>query len=389
VSSPSAGSLVIENARADGDGLERIVLGGAGRILSDPQGDVTVVDAGGRLVVPVFAEPHVHLDRAFSTAITGWNRSGLLDEAVERFIGSIDRMTADSLMPGALRALKLLGDAGVGHVRTHTAVGGALGFRAWDAVEQAASLVPDVEVRQVAMPITSNLHQPEIASWVREAAARGAVAVGGAPWRAEDPTAATWAAAELAAELGIALDLHVDETDDPSVDTLPVLASAVESTGLGGTAIATHCCSLAGRPEAVARAEAEALGRAGVAVVVCPVSNLCLQGRRTGVRGIAPVAWLHEASVTVGVGLDNLCDVVVAVGSADPLRAAWLLAIAGHLTGERDLAWVGAAVTRGNRRLCGLPDGLSPGSPADVLMIDATSLAEAVALVPFRHRLRR
>jgi hypothetical protein len=72
--------------------------------------------------------------------------------------------------------------------------------------------------------------------------------------------------------------------------------------------------------------------------------------------------------------------------------AAWpgvrrLLAIAGHLTGEEDLAWLGKVVVRENRRLCGLTDGLSPGDPAQVLLIDATSLSEAVALVPSRERL--
>ena len=383
----SLSCLVIENARTGEGPLRRVVLGGDGRILAEPRGNIRTVDAKGRLVVPTLAEPHVHLDRAFSLALTGWNRTGLLDEAVERFVGSVDKMTVQALARGACRALGLLAAAGVAHVRTHTAVGGALGFRAWEAVETAASSVPEVEVRQVAMPLTSNLHHPEVASWVREAAARGAVAVGGAPWRAENPGAATRAAADLAAELGIGLDVHVDETDDPRMDTLPDLVAAVESTSLGGKAIATHCCSLAGRPEPVARSEAEALAQAGIAVLVCPVSNLCLQGRQGGMRGIAPVRLLQEATVTVGLGLDNLCDVVVAVGTADPLRAAWLLAIAGHLTGEEDLAWLGKVVVRENRRLCGLTDGLSPGDPAQVLLIDATSLSEAVALVPSRERL--
>jgi cytosine deaminase len=213
------------------------------------------------------------------------------------------------------------------------------------------------------------------------------VAVGGAPWRADDPAAATRAAAALAAELGIGLDLHMDETDDPAVDTLPELVAAVEESGLGGRAVAAHCCSLAGRPEPVARQEAEALARAGVAVVICPVSNLCLQGRQTGVRGVAPVRLLRQASVTVGVGLDNLCDVVVAVGTPDPLRAAWLLALVGHLTTEDELDWLGRVVTGENRRLCGLRPGLEPGGAADVLVIEAASLAEAVALVPSRRRL--
>jgi cytosine deaminase len=173
------------------------------------------------------------------------------------------------------------------------------------------------------------------------------------------------------------------------VDTLTELAAVVEEVGLSGRAVAVHCCSLAGRPETVARREAEALARAGVAVVVCPVSNLCLQGRQTGDRGIAPVRLLREASVGVGIGIDNICDAVVAVGTGDPLRAAWLLAIGGHLTGEEDLEWIGNTVVAGNRRLCGLPEGLHPGDPADVLLLDARSLAEAVSLVPSRERLRR
>jgi len=345
-----------------------------------------VSDVPGPLIVPTFAEPHAHLDRAFSSAITGWNHSGSLDEAVERFLGSIDRMTVESLAPGGRRALGLLYDAGVGHVRTHTAVGGPLGFRAWEAVEKAATL-PGVEVRQVAMPIDSNLDAPEVAAWIREGAARGAVAVGGAPWRAEDPVSATRAAADLAAELGIGLDLHVDETDDPSVDTLGTLAAAVTETGLAGRATAHHCCSLALRPEAVARAEAEALAAAGVAVVVCPVSNLCLQGRSCGARGLAPIRWLRDAGVRIGIGLDNIRDVVVSVGTADPLRAAWLVAVAGHLTGEDDLEWLGRTVTGGNRRICNLPDDVEDGDTADLLAIEAASLAEAVALVPPRQRL--
>jgi cytosine/creatinine deaminase len=347
-----------------------------------------VRDVPDRLVVPTFAEPHVHLDRAFSTAITGWNRSGSLDEAVDRFLGSIDRMTVEALAPGGRRALELLYDAGVGYVRTHTAVGGPLGFRAWEAVEKAvAAAAPGIEVRQVVMPIDSNLDHPEVGAWIREAAARGAVAVGGAPWRADDPVSATRAAAELAADLGLGLDLHVDETDDPNVDTLGVLAAAATDAQLAGRATAHHCCSLARRPEAVARAEAEQLAAAGVAVVVCPVSNLSLQGRACGARGLAPVRWLRDADVRLGIGLDNIRDVVVSVGTADPLRAAWLLAVAGHLTGEDDLEWLGNVVTSGNRVICNLPDQPGEAGVDEFLVIEAASLAEAVALVPPRQRL--
>ena len=379
--------LVVENAYLAGDRRGSIVLGSAGRILAGTQGEVTTFDAGGRVVVGAFAEPHTHLDRAFGSAVTGSNASGSLTEAIERFKRSLPGLTVEIVAQGARRALELLVAAGVSHVRTHTAVGGAVDFCAWEAVEKAASESPGVEVHQVALPIDANLDHPEVASWVREAAARGAVAVGGAPWRAVDPVAATRAAGELAGELGIGLDLHVDETDDARVDTLPILAAVVEEVGLGGRTLAAHCCSLAGRPPLEARRETEALAAAGVAVVLCPVSNLCLQGRQTGARGIPPVRWLKQASVTVGIGLDNLYDVFVPVATADPLRAAWVLALGDHLTGEDDLDWLGRTVVTGNRRLCGLTDGLAPGDRADVLLLDARTLAEAVAMVPGRRRL--
>jgi cytosine/adenosine deaminase-related metal-dependent hydrolase len=129
------------------------------------------------------------------------------------------------------------------------------------------------------------------------------------------------------------------------------------------------------------------LAAAGVAVVVCPVSYLCLQGRSCDARGLAPIRWLRDAGVSIGIGLDNIRDVVVSVGTADPLRAAWLVAVAEHLTGEDDLEWLGRAVTAGNRRICSLPEDVEEAGTDELLVIEAVSLAKAVALVPPRQRL--
>ena len=50
------------------------------------------------------------------------------------------------------------------------------------------------------------------------------------------------------------------------------------------------------------------------------------------------------------------------------------------------LEWLGRAVTSGNRRVCGLPPEPEPGAGGDRVVIEAASLAEAVALVPARRR---
>ena len=83
-SGSSESCLVVGNARIGVEGLGSIVLGSDGTILAAAQGDVRTFNAGGRVVVPAFAEPHAHLDRAFSQAITGANQSGTLLEASRR-----------------------------------------------------------------------------------------------------------------------------------------------------------------------------------------------------------------------------------------------------------------------------------------------------------------
>ena len=379
--------FVVRGAQLPSGATADVWVDGNRRIAPGEVPGARVIDAGGRLLAPALAEPHAHLDRAFSLEVTGSNRSGTLAEAIHRFDAALGQMTADTLQPGAQRALQMMDSAGVAHVRTHTAVGGRLGFRAWEAVEVAARTVPQIQVQQVPMPSDPNCHLPNVAAWIREAVARGGVAVGGAPWLADDPSAATRASAELAAELGIQLDLHVDETDDPDVSTLLVLADAVQKAGLRGRAVAAHCCSLGTRPAQMVRGEVEALAESDIAVVLLPLSNLALQGRSSGVRGLAPVGLLRDAGVTLAVGSDNIRDVVVGVGTADPLRAAWLLAIAGHLTDEDGLTWLSDVVLRQNRAVCGAPSGLLPGDPAELILIDAFTAVEAVALAPSRVRL--
>jgi cytosine/adenosine deaminase-related metal-dependent hydrolase len=149
------GCTVIRNARIGSGGLGSIVLGGDGSILAAPgamPGHSTPEAGSSSRPRP----SHAHLDRAFGQAITGVNLSGTLSEAIGRFHRAIGLMTVDALAAGAKRALRMLETEGVGHVRTHTIVGGDIGFRAWEAVESAASGFPAVQVRQVVMPLAGS-----------------------------------------------------------------------------------------------------------------------------------------------------------------------------------------------------------------------------------------
>ena len=80
--------------------------------------DVAVVDLGGQLVVPPFAEPHAHLDKAFlADRVT--NTTGDLMGAIHGLEAIRHSITFDDIVERACRAAQLLSRNGVTAVRTH------------------------------------------------------------------------------------------------------------------------------------------------------------------------------------------------------------------------------------------------------------------------------
>jgi cytosine deaminase len=210
--------------------------------------------------------------------------------------------------------------------------------------------------------------------------------VGGAPFIDPDPLGATQVLVEAAAEHGVRIDLHTDETLDVGVLTLRDYAELVASYDGAVGAAASHCVSLGMQPEHVQREVADAVARAGMSVITLPQTNLFLQSRgmtTASPRGLTAISTLRAAGVNVAGGADNLQDPFNTVGRADPMETAALLVMAGHL--HADEAY--ELVTSGSRIAMGLePGSVAPGSPAELLAVDATSVREAVASAPGTRR---
>ena len=121
---------------------------------------------------------------------------------------------------------------------------------------------------------------------------------GGCPYLDDDLVAATDVLLGVAADFGVGVDLHTDETLDPTVDGLSELCHAVLA-GFAHPVTASHCVSLGQRPHVDQRRVADLVAEAGVNVVALPHTNLFLLGRGTAPmpRGLTAVAALHEAGV--------------------------------------------------------------------------------------------
>jgi cytosine/creatinine deaminase len=215
---------------------------------------------------------------------------------------------------------------------------------------------------------------------VADALAAGADLVGGCP-HLEDGSArhATEVLLEIAAEHGVGVDLHTDETLDPTVDGLGDLAELVTKTGFEHPVTASHCVSLGMQPLERQREVAAAVAAAGIAVIVLPATNLYLQGRdhqQAMPRGITAVKALLDAGVVVAAGGDNLQDPFNPLGRADPFETAELMVLTAHLSAAA--AW--QTVTAAAAQSVGVTVGsIKPGAAADLIAVPASTLRGAVA----------
>jgi cytosine deaminase len=110
-------------------------------------------------------------------------------------------------------------------------------------------------------------------------------------------------------------------------------------------------------------------------VIALPALNLYLQGRgeeTPRVRGLTLIRELLAAGVPVRFGSDNVRDAFYTYGDADPLEAAWLAAVAAQLDDESTVL---AGVCNGRSRL-------GVGDPADLVVVDAVSVPDALARRP-------
>ncbi len=388
-------ATLLMNARIDGDDALtdiRVVdgtieaigsLGGEPGAGFDPDGPaVEVIDLDGRLVVPAAVEPHAHLDKAFLAERIA-NPTGDLMGAIEAMAASRHLTTVDDITERAERAARLMAANGYVAVRTHVDVTTENGLRSVQALttvrERLAELISIDVVALCGWPVTGPGGADQRAL-LRDAMASGADVVGGCPHLDDSTAAATDVLLGMAADLGVGVDLHTDETLDPTIDGLSDLCRAVLA-GFAHPATASHCVSLGQRDADAQRRVALLVAEAGVNVVTLPHTNLFLQGRGRAPmpRALTAIAALQEAGATVAAGADNLQDPFNPVGRACPFETAGLMIMAAHLLPQA--AW--QAVSAAPADTLGIPrPGVSVGAPAHLIAVRARTVREAIAFGP-------
>ena len=335
----------------------------------------------GWLVLPAFAEPHAHLDKAF-LAERCENVTGDLMGAIDAMVAYSPQITLDDIVERAERAALLMLANGTTAIRTHADVMAEKGLRNVEALltvrERLAHLV-DIEIVVLCgWPSCGEIGKVHL-DLMCEALRMGADLVGGCPHLEDDGVEATDLFLQIATEFGKPVDLHTDETLDPRKLYLDHLSRRVVEMELPVPVTASHCCSLGVQPDDVQQRIAEQVAAAGIHVVALPHTNLFLQGRDHQAampRGLTAVKALRDAGVNVAAGADNLQDPFNPVGRGDPLETAGLMIMTSHLLPGQALDSISAAP----RRMM----GLGPADPAagDFVAVRASTVREAIAFGP-------
>jgi cytosine deaminase len=346
------------------------------------------VEAAGRLVAPAFVQPHLHLDKVNSAPSIGLNVSGTLGEAIELLHQSKRVATVGEVAHRAGVVIRQAVLAGTTFIRSHVDVDTIGGLVPLLGVLQAARDHEDIcDVEIVAFPQEGLLRDPGADELMAEAMSSGASVVGGMPhWEAGPVESAEHIVRclTLARACNADVDMHVDETDDPTSRTLESLLEATESFSWQGRVTASHCCAMAAWEQPYRHQVIGRMASLGVSLITNPATNLLLQGRldeEPRRRGIPPVKELVRAGVRVGCGQDCVEDAFYPFGAADPLQVALILCHAAQLSTPAEIRSGLGMVREEAASILGLESyGIAVGSRANLVVFDATDSLEALRL---------
>ncbi len=368
------------------------VLCEAGRIAAAAPGlqapvGAEVVDGQGWLLSPPFVDAHFHMDATLSYGLPRVNASGTLLEGIALWGELKPTLVQDAIVGRALQYCDWAVAKGLLAIRSHVDVcdDRLLAVEALLHVRQRVK--PYLDLQLVAFPQDGVLRSPGALQNLVRALDLGVDVVGGIPHferTMADGAESVRLLCELAADRGLAVDMHCDESDDPLSRHVETLAFHTQRLGLQGRVTGSHLTSMHSMDNYYVSKLIPLMAEAQVHAVANPLINITLQGRHDTYpkrRGMTRVPELMAAGVNVGFGHDCVMDPWYSLGSGDMLEVAQMGLHVAQMTSQAGMRSCFDAVTANNARILGLQGyGLMPGCRADFVLLQARSPVEAVRL---------
>lgn len=355
-----------------------------------------VLEADGLLLSPPFVDAHFHMDSTLSYGMPRVNRSGTLLEGIALWGELKPLLTQEALVERALRYCDWAVARGLLAIRSHVDVCDPRLLAVEALLHVRERVKPWLDLQLVAFPQDGVLRSPGALANLTRALDMGVEVVGGIPHF--ERTMAEGAESvrlltELAAERGLRVDMHCDESDDPLSRHIETLAAHTHRLGLHGRVAGSHLTSMHSMDNYYVSKLMPLMREAGVAAIANPLINITLQGRHDTYpkrRGMTRVPELLAAGVPVAFGHDCVMDPWYGLGSADMLEVAHMGLHVAQMTGQDAMRACFDAVTDTPAHILGLEGyGVSVGCKADFVLLDARDPVEALRLRAARRAVVR
>jgi cytosine deaminase len=388
----------LRNARVLGNERVTADIGiDEGRIaVIEPQlaADGEVVDLAGRLVVPGLIETHIHLDKSRILDRCKAEK-GDLEEAIGEVARQKRLFTAEDVYNRAKATLERAILNGTTHVRTHLEVDPGIGLRGLEGVRpliEEYRWAIDLEI--CIFPQEGLTNNPGTDELMLQALKRGGTVVGAAPYTDSNPRGQIDRIFEMARELDMDIDMHLDFALTPDDLDLLYVCDLAERFKWGGRVAIGHVSKLSAAPPDLLASCARRMADSGVALTVLPSTDLYLMGRHMThcvMRGVAQAHKLLHHGVNCSLSTNNVLNPFTPFGDCSLIRMANLYANICQVGSARDTRECLNMISTRSAKLMNLKDyGLEVGKPADLAVLDAESAEQAVAeLAPVLFAFKR
>lgn len=354
------------------------------------------VDAAGQLLSPPFCDPHFHLDATLSYGLPRVNQSGTLLEGIALWGELKPLLTEEALVERALAYCDWAVAKGLLAIRSHVDTSDPSLRPVRAMLEVKSRVAPYLDLQLVAFPQDGVLRTKGGLDNLTRALDLGVDVVGGIPHferTMADGAASVKLLCELAAERGLPVDMHCDESDDPLSRHIETLAYETQRLGLQGRVNGSHLTSMHSMDNYCVSKLIPLIADSGVSAVANPLINITLQGRHDTYpkrRGMTRVPELMAAGVTVAFGHDCVMDPWYSLGSGDMLEVAHMGLHVAQMTSQAGMRQCFDAVTANAAKVMGLTGyGIAPGQDASFVLLQARDPVEAIRLRATRLKVWR
>jgi cytosine deaminase len=359
-----------------------------------------VIDAQGWLLSPPFVDAHFHMDATLSYGLPRVNQSGTLLEGIALWGELKPLLTQEALIERALTYCDWAVAKGLLAIRSHVDICDPRLLAVEALLEVKRRVAPYLDLQLVAFPQDGLLRGPQGPMQhldnLKRALDLGVDVVGGIPHferTMADGALSVKLLCELAAERGLRVDMHCDESDDPLSRHVETLAFEAQRLGLQGRVTGSHLTSMHSMDNYYVSKLLPLMAQAQLQVVANPLINITLQGRHDTYpkrRGMTRVPELLAAGINVAFGHDCVMDPWYSLGSGDMLEVAHMGLHVAQMTGQAAMRQCFDAVTTSPARILGLQGyGLEAGCNADFVLLQARDPVEAIRLRATRLKVFR